>query len=65
MKFVTPQSGNKQTNKPSLQRKSSALLKEPRREGGTGGANFGWQQKKELSHICNSSEVSFDVEMSN
>jgi hypothetical protein len=40
------------TNKPSLQRKSSALLKEPRREGGTGGANFGWQQKKELSHIC-------------
>ncbi len=33
MKFVTPQSGNKQTNKPSLQRKSSALLKEPRREG--------------------------------
>jgi len=41
------------------------LLKEPRREGGTGGANFGWQQKKELSHICNASEVSFDVEMSN
>jgi hypothetical protein len=52
------------TNKPSLQRKSSALLKEPRREGGTGGATFGWQQKKELSHICNASEVSFDVEMS-
>jgi hypothetical protein len=34
MKFETPQSGNKQTNKPSLQRKSLALLKEARREGG-------------------------------
>jgi hypothetical protein len=33
-------------------------------EGGTGGANFGWQQKKELSHICNASEVSFDLGMS-
>ncbi len=37
MKFVTPQRGNKQTNKPSLQRKSSALLKEPRMEGGREG----------------------------
>ncbi len=55
---------NKQTNLVYKERRSLALLKEPRREGGAGGANFGWQQKEELSHICNASEVSFDVEMS-